>query len=263
MTIRIFLLSIILHFQTNAQLGFDSYGMYYGDKHLKDLILHFIQNKASDFTLKIRLYEKGKLQNKYKCSYAIHDSILYQSCGSHKNEHRIVGDYLDWISDFSDPEDPVLSNERVVITRKDSANANIRTFYRISGTDTTLTWTTRSCFEKEKRIEIHSISTNENEPWRKHEFEYFQNDSVVETIHEFTNGQWALYRKINTKQVANSKIITEYKPGQADPVSKTTFLFKDKQIVKLIIDYNDQKKRTMLYNARYVIEPQKVKFRAF
>ena len=260
MTIRIFLLSIILHFQSNAQLGFDSYGLYYGDEYLEDLVLHYIQNNASDFTLKVRLYEKGKLQDKYKCNYSIHDSIVYQSCGSHKNEHQILGDYLDWISDFSDPGDPVRSHEKVVITLKDSANVNIRTFYRISETDTNFVWTTRSWVEKEKRIEIHRTSNHGNEPWRKHEFEYFQNDSIVETIHEFTNNQWVLYRVINTKQCANSKIITEYKPNQTDPISKTTFLFKDKQIVKLIIDYNDQKKRTMLYNVRYVIESQKVKF---
>lgn len=260
MAIRILLISITLHFQTNAQLGFDSYGMHYGNEHLEKLVLNLIQNNASDFTLSVRLYEKGRLHNKYKCSYSIHDSILYQSCGSHKNQHRIAGDYLDWISDFSDPEDPVFSHEKVVINKKDSAGINIRSFYRIYGKDTTFTWTTFSYFEKEKQVKIHKISTHGNSPWRKHEWDYFQNDSIVESIHELKNGQWILYKQISTKQFTDSKIITEYKPDQADPVSKTTFFFKDKCVVKLIIDYNDQKKRTTLYNARYVIEPKKMKF---
>lgn len=260
MGIRIFLLSIILHFQANAQLGFDSYGMYYGDEHLEKLVLHFIQHKVSGFTLKVQRYEKGKLQDKYKCNYSVKDSILYQSCGSYQNQHRITGDHLEWISDFSDPEDSVYSFENTFVIQEDSANTNTRTLYRMRESDTIYTRITKSYFDAENRIKIQEITYGHANIQRKNEFEYFQNDSLAETNYEWINNQWVPIRKVITTLTPYHKTLTEYKPGQADPVSRATFVFKDKQIVKLIIDYNDQKKRTDLYNAQYVIEVEKVKF---
>lgn len=261
MGIRIFLLSIMLHFQTNAQLGFDSYGMYYGDEYLESLVLHLIQNKVSGFTLKVRRYEKGKLHDKYKCNYSVKDSILYQSCGNHQNQHRTTGDHLDWISDFSDLKDSVYSLENTFVIQKDSANTNIRTLYRIRESDTIYTKITKSYFDNENRVKTQEITYSHTNIRRKNEFEYFQNDSLAETNYEWIHDQWVPKRTVITTFTPYHKIFTEYKPGQADPVSRATFIFEDKRIVKLIIDYNDQKKRTVLYNTQYVIEAENVKFR--
>ncbi len=258
MALRVFLLSMFLHFQTNAQLGFDGYGLNCDDSQLKNLILQLVKNKASHFSLKIQHYKDGHISDQYSCSYSVKDSILYQSCGKSKNQHEILKNDLHW---FFDPEADDLNPEHAFMVEKDSANVNIQTIYKIRESDTTHGWTTKSYFDKENRIKtqeiiIHGSFVTE----KKKEFEYFQNDSIIETSYESVNNQWVSKKKVITKLYPDNKVVTEYKPDNTEPVSRTTFIVEDNQIVKLIIEYNDEKKRTTLYNAKYIIEPQKVKF---
>lgn len=257
------ILFFLLHFQINAQIGFDKYGMYIGkEEYVKELIVSLIQNNATKFNFKVTYLRTDGSTKNLKYKYSFRDSILHQSCAELSNMHIITKYGLKWIPNIEDTAEynPYGRNRYSII--RDSNMVEIYEQYKISNKDSNLTFRMETHFDSLKRItKQFRTSTEYANNIEKTEFVYYENDSIIELEYHLINKEWRPYSKLKTIHSVDKKIIEEYNLVTKTLFSITTFTYKSGVIQNLQIDIKKKVENSKIREIRMVIEPQRIKYR--